>query len=221
MDQEIIHVYLMPGMAASPLIFEYIKLPKKQFVLHTLDWILPLDKEPIGAYAKRLAKGIKQKHVVLIGVSFGGFIVQEMSKHLKLKKLIIISSIKSRKELPRRMKLASYTKTYKLLPTRLASKLDTLAKYAFGKPLIRRLNLYQRYMGFSDHKYLDWAIEEMVSWQQREEIPNIVHIHGTKDHIFPIKNIEKCIEIRDGTHIMILTKYKWFNKNLPSIILAN
>lgn len=220
MSQEIIHVYLMPGMAASPQIFEYIDLPDEQFSIHTLEWISPLINESIGSYAKRMTKGIKQKDVVLIGVSFGGLIVQEMSKYLKLRKLIIVSSVKSRKELPMRMKIASYTGTYKLLPTRLASKLDTIAKFAFGKPLIRRLNLYKKYMGYSDHKYLDWAIREMVCWQQTEVLPNIVHIHGDRDHIFPIKNIDGCIEIKNGTHIMILSKYKWFNENLPSIILA-
>ena len=31
MSQELIRVYLMPGMAASPKIFEHIKLPENQF----------------------------------------------------------------------------------------------------------------------------------------------------------------------------------------------
>ena len=38
MVQEIIHVYLMPGMAASPKIFEHIKLPENQFKIHLLSY---------------------------------------------------------------------------------------------------------------------------------------------------------------------------------------
>ena len=47
---------------------------------------------------------------------------------------------------------------------------------------------------------------------------NVIHIHGKSDTVFPIKNIiSPYIEI-PGDHAIILTQYKWFNKNLPGII---
>jgi hypothetical protein len=60
----------------------------------------------------------------------------------------------------------------------------------------------------------------MVCWEQNEVIPNIIHIHGDKDAVFPMKYINDCINISNGTHIMILNKYKWFNENLPKLILS-
>ena len=113
MNQELIHVYLMPGMAASPAIFEHLNLSEEQFKIHHLEWIIPNVKESINNYAKRMTEKIAHDNIVLIGVSFGGILVQEMSKHIKLRKLIIISSVKTKHELPRRMKLARYTRTYK------------------------------------------------------------------------------------------------------------
>ena len=68
MDQEIIHVYLMPGMAASPKIFEYIKLPENQFKIHLLEWIIPFDNETLSDYALRLSKNIKHESIILLGV---------------------------------------------------------------------------------------------------------------------------------------------------------
>ena len=53
MAQEIIHVYLMPGMAANPTIFEHIKLPEDQFQIHWLEWMMPNKKESLESYAKR------------------------------------------------------------------------------------------------------------------------------------------------------------------------
>jgi hypothetical protein len=75
-------------------------------------------------------------------------------------------------------------------------------------------------MLFSNSLYLSWAIEKMVCWEQEEIIPNIIHIHGDKDTVFPIKNINNGIIISNGTHIMILNKFKWFNENLPKLILS-
>ncbi|WP_034044030.1 alpha/beta hydrolase [Wocania ichthyoenteri] len=221
MCQEIIHVYLMPGMAASPKIFEYIKLPENQFKIHVLEWIIPLEKESLNDYALRLSKNIKHNNIVLLGVSFGGVLVQEISKHIKVRKLIIVSSVKSIHELPRRMLIAKATKAYMLIPTQLASNIDAFAKYAFGSNVTKRLELYKKYLSVNDSKYLSWAIKNMICWNQDKYNLEIIHIHGDSDNVFPIKNISNCITVKGGTHIMIINKYKWFNENLPQIILDN
>ena len=177
MIQEIIHVYLMPGMAASSIIFENIDLPKVHFKVHRLEWFVPLKLESLSDYALRMTKKVKHENVALVGVSFGGVLVQEMSKHIKVRKLIIVSSVKSMYEIPKHMQLAKATKAYKLVPTQLASHLDYVEKYAFGSNVKRRLELYKKYLTISDNRYLTWAIEQMVCWSQKEIIPNIIHIH--------------------------------------------
>ena len=219
MNREIIHVYLMPGMGASPKIFENIKLPENQFEIHLLEWIIPNINESISDYALRISKNIKHDDIVLLGVSFGGVLVQEISKHIAVKKLIIVSSVKSVRELPKRMLIAKATKAYKLIPTKLASNYELLAKYAFGGNVTKRLELYKKYMSVNDSKYLSWAIKNMVCWNQETCRPDIIHIHGDNDAVFPIKYISNCITVKNGTHIMILNKYKWFNEHLPDIIL--
>ena len=98
MDSETeIHVYFMPGMSANSLIFERIKLPKG-FISNFLEWIPPKKDEKITNYSKRLSRLIVHENPILIGVSFGGLIVQELSKIIKTRKVIIISSIKTNKE---------------------------------------------------------------------------------------------------------------------------
>ena len=66
---------------------------------------------------------------------------------------------------------------------------------------------------------MDWAIETILCWKQKEVNEAVVHIHGDADEVFPIKNIEKCIVVKGGTHIMIVNKFKWLNENLPKLIL--
>ena len=215
-----IPVYFMPGLAASPTIFENIKLPEDQFEMHFLEWFLPNDKESIESYALRMTEKIQDENPVLVGVSFGGVLVQEIAKHIKTQKVIIISSVKSNTEFPSRFKVAKTTKAYKLIPTQLLADIEKLVKYAFGDNIVaKRLKLYEKYLSVRDKQYLDWAIETILYWNQKKRNESVIHIHGDADEVFPIKNIENCIVIKGGTHIMIINKFKWFNENLPQLIL--
>lgn len=220
MESNKTHVYFMPGMAANPSIFDYIKLSEKNFVVHYLKWTIPYKNETIFNYAKRLLEDVKHENPVLIGVSFGGIMVQEMAKQIDVKKVIVISSVKSNKELPKRMIFAKYTKLYKILPTSLVNNVELLTKYAFGEKAGKRLELYEKYLSVRDKYYLDWAISQIVNWKQVIPASNVIHIHGEKDAVFPISHIKKCIVVKGGTHVMIIHKFKWFNENLPNIILS-
>lgn len=214
-----IPVYFMPGLAASPTIFEYINLPPETFEVHLLEWVLPNGNESLKSYAKRMAEKVIHDDAVLIGVSFGGVLVQEMKQFLNPRKVIIISSVRCNLELPNRMKIAKSTKAYKLLPTGLMQDVELLTKYAFGDMLKKKLKLYEKYLHMRNKSYLDWAIEQMICWKRIKIDPEIIHIHGDADEVFPAKNIKQFINVKGGTHSMILNKYKWFNTNLSKIIL--
>ncbi len=213
------HIYCMPGMAASAAIFEYIKLPKDIFQIHLLEWDVPNFGMSLFDYAKHMCSQIKHKRPILLGVSLGGLLVQEMAQVIEVEKIIIISSIKTRYELPKKMVFARYTKAHKLLPTGLINNMELLAKYAFGETVTKRVALYERYLSIRDKGYIDWCIDQLVNWQQQEAPKNLVHIHGDKDTVFPIVNINNCIPVKNGTHTMIIHRAKWFNENLPTIIL--
>ena len=62
----------MPGMAASPTIFERIQLPEGTFEMHLLEWEIPNTGESLTAYAQRIAQKVKEDNPILVGVSFGG-----------------------------------------------------------------------------------------------------------------------------------------------------
>ena len=214
-----IPVYMMPGLAASSTIFERIVLPEDVFEIVLLEWEIPLDNETLSEYAKRITQKIIHPNPVLIGVSFGGILVQEMAKFINARKVIIISSVKTNLEFPRRMKVAKTTKAYKLIPTNLLANVESLSKFSFGTKINQRLKLYEKFLRVRDKRYLDWAVEQIILWDRTIVDVNVIHIHGDEDDVFPIKYIQNCIVVKGGTHVMILSKYKWFNENLPKIIL--
>ena len=214
-------VYFMPGLAASSSIFEYICLPKEQFEMVYLDWIEPHQNETLAHYAKRMTTFVKHENPVLIGVSFGGIVVQEMAVFLDVKKIIIVSSIKSSDELPSKMHLAKKLKLYKIMPTSLVKNVNILAKFTINHKLKQRIELYKKYLTMSSTNYLDWAIAQVVCWERTQIDPKVIHIHGEQDSVFPVKNISNYISVKGGTHVMIINRFKWFNDNLPKIILQD
>lgn len=218
---EKIPVYFMPGLAAGPKIFENIKLDPGIFEPVFLEWLLPVDKESLENYCRRLAKKITHKDPVLVGVSFGGVIVQELATMVNARKVIIISSVRSSAEFPRRMRFAKAIKLYKIFPTRLMQNVDWFARFNFRNKFInQRMKMYTTFLSVRDKKYLDWAFEKILLWDRKEIDDNVVHIHGEKDEVFPPRYIKDYIHVPGGTHIMIINKYRWMNKNLPALILA-
>ena len=201
-----IPVYFVPGLAAGQEIFRNIRLPQEKYEWFVLDWLIPSKQEKLSEYAKRMAHRVKHTNAVLIGVSFGGVVAQEMSQFLQLRKLIIISSVKTRQEMPRRLHYARMTGAYYLIPTRAVLSASDLRKFAIGPRTKKRLAIYQEYLSVRNRSYLDWAIRNMVCWKRTQADPQVVHIHGDRDLIFPIKNIKGARTVEEGTHVMIINK---------------
>lgn len=212
----------MPGMAANSLIFEKIKLDPTIFECFYLEWLEPFKNENIKAYSKRLSAEIKHNNPVLIGVSLGGILVQEIAKQITVKKVIIISSVKDPSEFPLRMKYAQKMKLYYLFPTRFFNSFENVTKkIVSSKKIIFRLEMYEKYLTVRSQNYLNWAFKNAIEWKNENPISNIIHIHGTKDHIFPHLKIKNAILIPNATHVLVLLQYKWLNINLPQLILKD
>ncbi len=215
MSKPPIHIYFVPGMSANETIFEAIKLPD-HYIIHIIPWKTPGKQESISEYAKRMAAEVKVSNAVLLGVSFGGIIVQEMSHFLRLRKLVIVSSIKTKHELPKSFRILKKSKLYKVLPTSLVD--FDWQKLFWGKGSKKIATIYRKYLTVTDKQYMDWSIEKVLCWEQEKPIEGSIHIHGEKDVVFPIKNIKECISIPNGSHVIILSRARWFNVNLPKLI---
>jgi hypothetical protein len=50
------------------------------------------------------------------------------------------------------------------------------------------------------------TVSMIINWDRTTNSKEIVHIHGTKDHTIPIRNIaEPFIQVENGSHMMTLT----------------
>ena len=199
-------VYCISGLGADEKVFCNLHL--KGHKLKYIPWLVPHKRETIKQYARRMAEHIEQESPVLLGVSFGGMIGIEIAKQMKLKQLIIVSSIKSTAELPGWMKLAGKIKLNKLIPAKSYRLTEKIDNNRLGATTKEEKDMVRTYRKKADPVFLDWAIQEILNWKNDWQPDNIIHINGDKDKIFPIKKIKPTHIIKEGTHMIIYNRAK-------------
>lgn len=58
----------------------------------------------------------------------------------------------------------------------------------------------------------------MISWDSFDYNEKVIHIHGTNDHTSPYKKCKVDFEIKDGSHMMLLTRSVEINELINSIL---
>ena len=97
-------------------------------------------------------------------------------------------------------------------------KTEDFIGFVFGPSMRKRMKLHKYYLSVRDKNYLDWALHNFFQWNREEADPDVIHIHGSHDALFPVSNLKNYISVPGGTHALILIKAPWLNKHLPELI---
>ena len=192
-------LYAISGLGADERAFSRIKTDCE--IVH-IDWLKPIKNESIKSYASRLSKVIDtSKPYGLIAVSFGGLIAIEISKMLNPKIVFLISSIKTRADLPWYFRLMGSLNFLKLVPEKLMIPPGFMIKHLFGtnNPFLMDI------INETDTYFAKWASYELCGWKNKTVLKNSILISGTSDRLLPITdNADYSIE--NGNHFMIVSK---------------
>jgi pimeloyl-ACP methyl ester carboxylesterase len=197
-------VYFISGLGADRRAFKKIVFPPDFKLVH-LDWIPARPGESLEGYAARLALNIDTSvPLYLIGLSFGGMLATEISKKLNPVHTFIISSTPTFKELPWYYRMAGSLNLQKLVPVSFLKKGNNIGlKFLGAKTADERLLLRQLVID-SDPYFIKWALTCILTWKNKERPMNLTHIHGTADHILPIRFCSKPDAIiKGGGHFMV------------------
>ncbi len=210
------HVYCISGFGADERIFSNIDFG--DHTPHFIPWILPKKQESIEEYALRMKASINEVAPVLLGVSFGGMMCIEIAKHLPASKVIIISSIKTRKEIPRWMKVTGRLQLNRIFPLRSFRLFEPIQNYNLGIENAEEKKLVREYRRNISQRYTNWAVNEILSWKNTWLPGNLYHIHGSKDHMFPLRNIHADFIIKGAGHFMVMNRAEKVNDVLLQIL---
>lgn len=197
-------IYVISGLGADERLFNKINFTGFNTIF--IKWIAPQKNESIESYAKRLSENIKTKRPIIIGLSFGGIMAIEIAKQIEVQKIILLASVKTKTELPFYYQMTGKLNIHKLIPIWFFKKPSFITNWLFGINTKFEKNLIQQILSETNSNFFEWAIDKIVCWKNETIIKNLVHIHGNKDRLFPIRYIKCDIVIADGGHFMTLNK---------------
>ena len=210
-------IYCISGLGADEQAFN--KLQIKNYDLRFLPWIKPLNKkESLASYAKRLGELINEPSPILLGLSFGGMIAIEMAKQFPVDKIILVSSVKTRDELPLWMRATGKLKLHKFLPLKSNKLTEYFDNAQLGISNEEEKNMVKMYRKNADREHINWAIDQILNWQNNSVQATIFHIHGEKDRVFPLKRIKPTHLIKQATHIMVLNRASEISQCINQIL---
>lgn len=213
-------IYVFSGLGADRRIFERLDLSGFR-VVH-IEWLKPRPAEAMESYVFRLAEHyqIPKQGALVMGVSFGGMCIAELSNYYDFKKTILISSAKTKDELPKVLGVSKYLSLHKLLPEPgRAKSANMLLYWMFGISSEEEKKLLQSILDSTDPDFQRWAVDKIVNWSNKHVPVNCLHIHGDKDRLIPIQNVDYTIRIKGGGHFMVWNKAQEISYPIRNFLL--
>lgn len=213
-------IYMLPGQGADARLFSKIDLPDHKVV--DIIYHIPSDDVTMKEYAEELSKQIDtSEKFILVGVSMGGMLSSEMADFLSPEKVILISSAKDNNELPSRYNFQKKLPLYKLVSGRL-SKIGAQIMQPIVEPDRKvEKEIFKSMLKAKDEEFMKNSIRMIIEWEKEDHDESIIHIHGDNDHTIPFKNIDCDYVVKDGSHMIALTKPKKITELILQIINEN
>jgi pimeloyl-ACP methyl ester carboxylesterase len=210
-------IYLISGLGADARIFKFLDLGDCEPV--HINWIEPRQNETIKDYALRLRVQIETEKPLILGVSFGGMIATEIAKQIDYEQVILISSAKTKNEIPILYRLLGQINLHRFIPIKLFKQANFVTYWFFGMKTKAEKKLLKSILTDTNSSFLKWAINSILKWDNEYQITRLIQIHGSEDKILPKQNIIKVdYEIDKGGHLMIYNRANEINQILRRIL---
>jgi pimeloyl-ACP methyl ester carboxylesterase len=212
-------IIMFPGLGADPRLLA----PQQAggLPIESPEWIMPGRGDDLPAYARRICDALRPEGDFAIGgVSFGGMVACELAQLCKPKFLLLISSCRSARSLPRFYQCVEWVS--RLVP---------------GPVIKRRCEASSRFMarveGLDHDQYLlirDMSmglpvpflrrVGRMIpKWEGPASFPCPVHhIHGARDRVIPMSRVAPDEVVEEGGHLINMTHPQRVNRFIERVM---
>ncbi|MGD1866320.1 MAG: alpha/beta hydrolase [Phormidesmis sp.] len=212
-------IYFVSGLGADERIFQWLRYDGYR-PIH-IRWVEPERGESIEDYAKRLCLQIEDENPFVVGLSFGGMIAVEIAKQIETEKVVLLSSVKNKAEVPFYFKLFRALPIHRVVPFKsLLWAFYWLAYWLFAPEGTDQKKLLKTVLIETDPHFLKWALHKVVVWRNEEVPENLVHIHGKSDRIFPFRFVNPDFTVDNSGHLMVMNRAEDISNLLEKLISA-
>ena len=211
-------LYCISGLGADEGAFQYLDLSFVQPVF--IKWIDPKKDESLQHYALRLKQQfIHEENPTILGLSLGGMVATELAKVIPSAKIIIVSSAKTKNEIPFYFKTFKYFPAHKFLPDWSIRQHSPMREFFLGSKQEKTIKYVKHVAKHADGNFYRWAIGAILNWKNETVPKNITHLHGTNDKLLPYRFVQSDIKVDNGGHLMIIENADKVSKLIKEIIL--
>lgn len=203
-------IHAIPGLGTTEKLYVNTKIKGVEIIV--LNWPTPEKNDTMESYARKFLPQINTNiPFCLLGVSFGGMICTELSKIISPKKIFLISSCKSRKELPWFIKTLKYIPLHRLISENQHRKIAYRGRWiiGFGKAYIPE---FLGMVNSMTKNYFKYCINIIVNWNNTTLPKNTIHIHGDNDILLWYRFVKPDYTISRGSHAMVVFQADEINK---------
>ena len=170
-------------------------------------WIPPRKNESLPDYAARMAETVtplRDRPLVLGGVSFGGMLAYEMARRLKPDVVVLIASCRTLRSIRPVIRAGRRLLPWIPVWTWSVAKLISgpVVRIRLGVPPGQK-DMAIRMFKESDSRFMHWTLQAILNWDP-QPLPGIrvVQIHGGRDPLIPARRVEADLLIPDGGHMI-------------------
>jgi hypothetical protein len=213
-------IYLFPGLAASEKLFQGYAFPG--FESRVITYLIPAKNEPLHQYCLRLASGIDpDPENIYIGVSFGGILAHEIARFLPPKKIVIISGMRAGEEPPGYFRWLRRFPIHHILPAPLIKAAGVAASRLFGRRNEEEKEHFWALVKEASPQVIKWCVRQTIDWKGPSAVPKVVHIHGDRDIVFPVRSVKPDYVIKGGRHFMVMREVSEIQALLMRLITSD
>lgn len=211
------NIFVISGLGADHTVFEKLVLPGYSLV--HVQWVTPDYKDTLATYAQKLLPQITEQNPIVLGFSLGGMLALEVGKHIPTRKVISLSSITGKKDLPWYYRFAGFCRLQKILPLHFVAKGNRLTQWFFGVKSSHDRKILNEVFIQLDRTFLYWALNALFTWENKVLIPEFYRIHGTKDLVLPFRKAAHYdVVIEGGTHLMVLDQCEEVSEGILKLL---
>jgi len=81
-------------------------------------------------------------------------------------------------------------------------------------------SIVYNYVNNIDPAFIRWSLNAIVHWSHMERLSDLVHIHGSNDHLLPFRYVKADYMIKNGGHLMVMNRADEVNNILQEVLLS-